>query len=814
MKRLLPEDRAGLLRLAPSDGLDDKAIGAARLRFGTNLIAEQPPGSVAKLFRDTAADPMIWFLLATSGLFGLIGKYTDMVILILAILPLFGMDIYLHHRTQASIEGLRNILASTANVVRNGLTLTVPAHDIVPGDLVSVEPGETIPADGIIVAGNRIQTEESSLTGEAYPVFKQPNSDSVNPGEISWAFAGTQLLTGNADIRVIFTGTDTIFGEIVRSAISGPTGTTRLQQEVARLVKVLLIMASGICVVLAGVRLWQGFGIVDAFLSAATLAVAAIPEEFPVVLTLFLGVGVYRLGRAGVLVRRGVAVENIGRVSVICSDKTGTITEGQLAFRGAYPAEGLNQARLLELAGLASRSDSGDPLDLAILGQTPSVADGWLRSHLFPFTEGRKRETSCWRDPQGAYLVATKGAPETILALCKVTETEKDAWFQSIRGLSSQGKKVIACAWQEADRDLLVEPSSEYRLAGLIGIGDPVRAGVKEAITEAQEAGIQVVMVTGDHADTAAAIAKEAGIPADALTILGDDLEAGLLQMNNEDLGKIGIVARATPSQKVLVVEAFKRLGKIVAVSGDGVNDAPALRSADIGIAMGLRGTRSAREVSAMVLMDDNFSTIVSAIREGRQLFLNLRMSFAFLLMVHLPLVSTAALIPFFGYPLLYLPVHIVWLELLIHPAAILGFQQATSGALLKNVDHNNGPFFTMKDWFVILATSSAIAVAVLAVFKITLGAGETVEHARALALVSLISSLAFLLLSIARPLTANVLVLAAMALGSSLFFAGVESAAALLHLHFLTLREWLLAVCIGGFPALGGRFFARQPRR
>lgn len=808
MKRVMPEDRVGLLRLAPSVGLDDAAIEAARLRFGTNLIAEQPPGSFAKLIRDTAADPMIWFLLVTSGLFGLIGQYTDMVILMVAILPLFGMDIYLHRRTQASIEGLRNVLASTANVLRNGITLLVPAQGIVPGDLVSVGPGETIPADGIIVAGERLQTEESSLTGEAYPVLKQPHHTSMPPGESSWAFAGTRLLTGNAEIRVIFTGADTIFGEIVRSAISGPTGPTRLQQEVARLVKALLIISSVICILLAGVRLWQGFGIIDAFLSAATLAVAAIPEEFPVVLTFFLGVGVYRLGRAGALVRRGVAVENIGRVSVICSDKTGTITEGRLTFQGSLPAEGLSQARLLELAGLACRTDSGDPLDAAILGQTTSVAEGWSRSQIFPFTEGRKRETSCWRNPQGIYLVATKGAPETILALCNLTESEKKAWFQSTRDLSSKGQKVIACAWQETDRDPLAEPASGYRLAGLIGIGDPVRAGVKEAITEALGAEIQVVMVTGDHADTAAAIAREAGFPADALTILGDDLEARLKQMNEEELGKIGIVARATPAQKVLLVEAFKRLGRIVAVTGDGVNDAPALRSADIGIAMGLRGTRSAREVSAMVLMDDNFRTIVSAISEGRQLFRNLRMSFAFLLMVHVPLVLTAALIPFFGYPLLYLPVHIVWLELLIHPAAILGFQHAADGGLLKKADHNNAPFFSKKDWLVILITGSAIAAAVLMIYIFSLSAGEVVIHARSMALVSLVSSLAFLLLSVSRSLSARVVVLSAAALATSLLFAGVEPVAALLHLHSLSWRDWLLAVCVGGIPALGGRIF------
>jgi len=797
--------------VAPSDGLDDAGTEAARQVFGPNLIAEQPAGTIAKLVRETVADPMIWFLLATSGIFGLTGQYTDMVILLVAILPLFGMDFYLHRRTQASIEGLRSVLATSANVLRNGRKLRVPSQDIFPGDLVFVAPGETFPADGVIVSGDLLQAEESSLTGEAYPVLKKPNGASTTPAETSWAFAGTRLLTGNAAVRVIFTGTDTIFAEIVDSVISGPTGPTHLQNEVARLVKALLFIATAFCILLAGVRLWQGFGVADAFMSAATLAVAAIPEEFPVVLTLFLGVGVYRLGRAGVLVRRAVAVENIGRVTVICSDKTGTITEGVLAFRESMPAEGLSESRLLELAGFASRADSGDPLDAAILTQMSPVAGEWTRSQTFPFTEGRKRETSMWHHPDGTILVATKGAPETILAICNLSASERDKWVQAIRELSSQGQKVIACAWQELGSDSQQEPDSNYRIAGLIGINDPVRVGVKAAITEAQGAGIQVVMVTGDHADTAKAIAKEAGIPDDKLTILGDDLEARLLEMTEVELKTLGVVARATPAQKVLLIEAFKRLGEIVAVTGDGVNDAPALRSADIGIAMGLHGTRSAREVSAMVLMDDNFRTIVSAINEGRQLFRNLRMSFAFLLMVHLPLVSTAALIPFLGFPLLYLPIHIVWLELLIHPAAILGFQHAANIGSLKNLEDNRGSLFSRRDWIVILATGSAISAVVLAIYVHSLNAGEVVGQARSMAMVTLISSFAFLIPTVARSLSAKVVTLAAMAIASTLLVAGIDQIAAMFHLDPLSWREWLFAACIGGIPAFGAHFLHAQ---
>lgn len=813
VKRNIPEDRDCLLKMGISENIGNAEAEVLRTRYGTNLIAEHPPGSIAGLVRDTAADPMIWFLLGTSGLFGFLGQHADMAILLMAILPLVGMDFYLHRRTQASIEGLRSVLASTANVVRDGSVCGVAAEAVVPGDLVKVIAGESIPADGIIIAGDELQTEESSLTGEAYPISKSVHDGRTPPGEASWAFAGTRLLTGSADLRVIFTGTDTIFGEIVRSAVGGPPGRTPLQNAVGRLVRILLIASTVLCFLLAAVRLWQGFGPLDAFLSAATLAIAAIPEEFPVVLTFFLGVGVYRLARAKTLVRRSVAVENIGRVSVICSDKTGTITEGRLTYQGALPADGLTSDQLLELAAFASRKDSGDPLDIAIFEQAPSIAEDWSRTILFPFTEGRRRETACWRDRQGKRLVVTKGAPETILALCDISADMREDWNKATLQFSDQGQKVIACASKEQGDDPVDEPTNGFQFAGLIGISDPVRNGVREAVTEAIDAGIQVVMVTGDHPQTARAIANEVGIPADSLTILGDDLARELSRMGEDELKRLSVVARASPAQKVLLVEAFQGYGGIVAVTGDGVNDTPALRSADIGIAMGARGTRSAREVSAIVLMDDNFRTIISAISEGRQLFRNLRTSFAFLLMIHLPLVATAALIPFLGYPLLYLPAHIVWLELLIHPAAILAFQEGAVALSAEETARRDVSFFSAREWAVITGTGALIGAGVLVVFISTVGIGEPPEHARSMALVSLVLSLATLIILMARFRSVPASALAIAAAASSLVLVQWTPLAILLHLHPLPWNNWILAASIGAFLALGGLLFRRQAR-
>lgn len=808
MKLEVPPERMHLLSMPPHEGVTATQALEARRAFGPNLIAEHKRRSGVEIARDTAGDPMLWFLLLTSVLFAVLGQFTDAAVLLAAIVPLLGMDFYLHRRTQASIEGLTDVLAAEATALRDGNWQVLPASDIVAGDLVRVSAGESFPADGIIVNGDELQAEESSLTGEAFPVAKHAYVGAQALRDESWGFAGTRLLTGTAHVRVLLVGTDTLYGEVVRSVVQGPQERTPLQGAVAELVKLLLIGAIILCLMLAAVRLWQGFGWIDAFLSAATLAVAAIPEEFPVVLTFFLGVGVFRLAKQHALVRRAVAVENVGRVSAICSDKTGTITEGHLTFAAAWPTAGMTAEELLTIAYLASRDDSGDPLDLAILTQAPPAPHSFTRGKVFPFTEGRRRESSFWLRSDKAGILAVKGAPETILSLCEMPNDEMEHWLETVRAKSAEGNKVIACAWLDLEREPNAEPASGLNFAGLIGVTDPVREGVREAMAHAREAGIQVVMVTGDHAQTAVAIAKDAGLADAPVVIEGDQFEAEIGSDNK--LERLTVVARANPAQKVQVVRALQNTGRIVAVTGDGVNDAPALRAADVGIAMGIRGTRTAREVSQIVLMDDNFRTIIAAVAEGRQLFQNLRMSFAFLLMVHIPLVTTAAIIPLLGYPLLYLPVHIVWLELLIHPAAILGFQKATGGKFAKQAPRSKS-FFNGYEWAIVALTGTLVAIAILGIFAATMSAGETAEHARTMALTTLVVSLSFMLPVLSRGSTKTGWLVATCAVGSAYAFARIEALASLMHMHPLPVGQWIFAFALGALPAMGASFMWRK---
>jgi Ca2+-transporting ATPase len=817
-RRSIPVDRLGNL-LGSDQGLTAEELAARRSLFGFNDIVEAPPARWADLIRDTARDPMIWFLLGTSLLFAFLGEYTEAVILLLALVPLASMDAYLHRRTQASTQGLASRLAARAKVLRDGATTEVPARDLVPGDLALLAPGELFPADGLIVAGTELQADESALTGEAYPVRKQPIDPKALPGgdvdERHWAFAGTRLLTGQAHLRVTHTGGETLYGEIVRSALAGAHARTPLQTAIGGLVAILLIAALIVCVALAAIRLLQGHGLIDAFLSAVTLAVAALPEEFPVVFTFFLGVGVFRLARRQALVRRAVAVENIGRITCICSDKTGTLTEGRLVLAHREPVPGGSPEALVRLAAIAARGDSGDPLDRALVDAAgPS---DFRRLATFPFTEDRRRETAVARMPDGRCLAVVKGAPETVLRMCRLEDVEAAGWRQKIEGFAATGHKVIACAAQPLDEASWPggEPDRGYAFEGVLAFEDRVRPGVKEAVQACQAAGIRVIMVTGDHPATAEAIAREIGMGGASPVVMMGDQAARPRAMRWEGAD---VIARAIPSQKLELVRDLQAAGEIVAVTGDGVNDVPALQAADIGIAMGGRGTRSAREVAAIVLLDDNFRTIVRAIAEGRQLFRNLQLSFAYLLMVHIPLVLSAAIIPLAGYPLLYLPIHIVWLELIIHPTALLVFQELPTTAELMPVQrHAESRFFGIGSWLAIGTVGALITATVVFGYDFALGGGGDVEHARAMALVALIVAGATITatLSSLSSWAARVVVLASLASLGALV--QIPTLASLVHLRPLHLNDWALAIAGGAAAGILSGLVGltiRKPRR
>ncbi len=808
---------ARLLRADPG-GLSSAEARTRQATYGPNIIAQTYRPGWRALLTETAKDPMIWFLVLTAMLYFAIGERLEGATLLVALAPLVAMDGFLHWRTQASTAALGQRLAKTAEVLRNGLRVELLASELVPGDIVLLHSGGTVPADGAIVTAAGLQLDESALTGEAYPVPKIARpwahlAAEVSVPEESWVSAGTRVLTGNGLLRVGYTGGDTTYAGIIALA-SGRAERTPLQQSISSLVSGLLAAAAVLCLTLAFVRLRQGYGLLDAVVSAATLAVAALPEEFPVVFTVFLGVGAYRLARRQALVRRAVSVENIGRVTVICSDKTGTITEGRLRVHEVVPASGTTSDEVLTMAALAARSDSGDPIDDALFAIVPKakIADFGSRIRVHPYTEDRRCEVALWRHHKST-VAATKGAPESVLPMTTLSASELARWHEAVAALAHAGLKVLAVALrQEAPVEATAAPPERgFALMGLIGFADPVRPGVDRAVHECRHAGIRVIMLTGDHPATAQAVARAVG--------LGNG-EPRVVQATGGDPNwaakavDADVVARAHPAQKLALVRALQARGERVVVTGDGVNDVPALQAADVGVAFGGRGTESARENAAIVLLDDNFATLVGAIREGRQLFRNLQMSFVYLLVIHVPLVITATVIPLAGYPLLYLPVHIVWLELIIHPTAMLVFQATPPQGPLAPVGRSTRRgFFATGDWLFVILTGAAVTLSIIATYDRALA--TSTGHARAMAILVLVACSASLVVVLTRLATPVARVVATVTLAVSLLLVEVPFLASPLHLVPLHVDDLALSLIIATVCVLApGWLWTRRRQR
>lgn len=795
-------------------GLNAAEVAAQRSLYGTNDIVEVAGHPWVELFLDTIKDPMIWFLIGIGTIFLVIGERSDAITLFVAVLPLLFMDAFLHWRTQASTATLKGQLSSHIKVIRDAHEIEINSRELVPGDIVIVSSGVQLPADGIFEKASEIQVDESVLTGEAFPIAKKTTAldlfsltsqaDVKVPSE-TLGYAGTRILTGYGRLRVLFTGSQTAYGEIVQSVARMPHERTPLQKSIGRLVQFLVFAAIAFCFLLAGVRIYQGHGWLDALLSAATLAVAAMPEEFPLVFTFFLGVGIYRLAKNRALVRQAVSVENIGRITQICTDKTGTITLGSLKLTHLDATDNTSEELLLRTA-LAASSSHSDPVDMAIheLAKDKNI-NAPKRLQTIPFTEDRKRESDFIALSDEKNLVCLKGSPEIVLAMSNLTPDKKEQWLQRVSSWAKEGHKVIACAHIEVPAgQLSVEPESGYEFLGLLAFEDPARPEVAEAMSYCHDNGIRVLMITGDHPETAAAIARDAGLTNDDPHVISaednaEKFQESWLDKNPSFLKNINVVARCTPLQKLKIVTALKRAGELVAVTGDGVNDVPALKAADIGIAMGERGTRSAKEVSAIILADDNFRTIVNAIREGRQLFKNLAASFEYLLLMHIPLITIGAAIPLAGYPLVFLPVHIVWLELIIHPTALLSFQAPAKDH--ESIQANKGSFFSTSEFTVIILLGLIVAASMGSSFLSAVNEANNPEHGRAkvMAVLTLWSAAVSLYLTRFQSWVANVI--AALTALSTILLIQMSDSLRFLKLTPLHLPDWIEITAMLIFP-------------
>jgi Ca2+-transporting ATPase len=748
------------------------AEATARLKqYGPNELAEVEQHRWWTPILHAITDPMVLLLLASGVVYLLLQEYTDGIVLLIALLPIVAMDLLLEWRAERTLSRLRTLAAPVALVVRDGREQQIKSSALVPGDLVLLQEGDVISADGWVSEAVELQVDESALTGESVPVAKQQSrepSAGIRPHTeqaSSVAFAGTTVLTGHGYMEVTATGKKTEYGQIGTLIAATKSEVTPLQRLIARMFRILAILAGLFCLAVAALEVLHGHGWATALLAGISLGMAAIPEEFPIVFTLYLSLGVWRMARQQAMVRRLAGVETLGSTTVICSDKTGTITQGKLALDCLWTPElsepikihqgerSLTPCQLVALraARLSFTPASRDPLDRALCEALPFIATPRAPELLYeyPFITHERLAATVWRHkPEEEATVYAKGAWERIQALLDpaIPPAIIEGFQQMHAVLAGQGLRVLAIA-----RRTLQHPSGHRHQdlslltpLGLIGFMDPVRPEVPAALAECRQAGIRVLLLTGDHPHTALTIAREAGLgtPDEPLKVIsGQQIE----QASDQELGALlkthQVFARVLPAQKYRIVQALKKQGAVVAMTGDGINDAPALKAADVGVAMGQRGTQVARAAATIVLMNDNFATIVAAVREGRRIFENLRRAFGYLIAFHLPIVLTALLVPLLGAPLFLLPIHLVWLELLVHPTSALVFQgDAPDPDLMQRPPRRPAePLMRRLDALRVLLSGALLTTGVLLLYLLALQNGVSTPRARALAFTLLI---------------------------------------------------------------------------
>ncbi|MGD9700946.1 MAG: cation-translocating P-type ATPase [Acidimicrobiia bacterium] len=732
---------------------------AAR-RLAADGPNELPSAKKRNLFRqawDVVREPMLLLLSGAGTVNFLLAEPLDGIILMSFVVVVIGISIYQEHKTENALAALRDLSSPRALVVRDGHQVRIAGRDVVRGDCVLLVEGDRVPADAALLDGVNLSVDESALTGESVPVRKSSRSAPVEQADAGnddapimgapggdgtpWLFSGTLVVKGRGVALVAATGAGTELGRIGTALRTIEPERTPLQREIDRLVRVVAVIglsAAAIVVVVYGAV--RG-GWLEGLLAGIATAMAMLPEEFPVVLTVFLALGAWRMSQRHVLTRRSPVIETLGSATVICVDKTGTLTMNSMTARELVVG-GATRAlddrplpetfhTLAEFAVLASPVDPFDPMDKAFralggryLAHTEHVHADWQLVREYPLSEKLLALSHVWRSPDSSrFVVAAKGAPEAIGDLCHFGPDELGALTAQVETATARGQRVLAVArayFAQTEHLPAEQHDFEFEYLGLVGLHDPVRPGVADAVADCGRAGVRTVMITGDYPGTALAIAREIGLDHAAGCITGPELAV----MPDDELARrvrtVSVFARMVPEQKLQLIRALKTNAEIVAMTGDGVNDAPALRAADIGIAMGARGTDVARESAALVILDDDFASIAGGIRQGRGIFDNLRKAMSYIIAVHVPIIGMS-LVPLFAadWPLVLLPVQIAFLELIIDPACSVVFEaEQTDPAIMDQPPRPAGqPMFDRRVLTIATLQGVSVLAAVLAVY-------------------------------------------------------------------------------------------------
>ncbi len=754
--------------VSPS-GLSDADAAAALATHGLNELPSSKPRSLFGTILEVVREPMLLLLLACGGTYLLLGNAEEALILLIFVGVVIAITLYQERKTERALEALRDLSSPRALVIRQGQRQRIAGREVVPGDILVLSEGDRVPADALLLSAVNLSTDESLLTGESVPVRKQASAEDLamaRPGgeDLPFVFSGTLVVRGTGLAKAKATGAQTELGKIGKSLREQEQEPTLLQRDTRHMVRVLALVGLALCSLLV---VFYGLTRGDwlrGFLAALTLAMAILPEELPVVLTVFLALGAWRISQKRVLTRRVAAIEMLGAATALCVDKTGTLTMNQMSvaklFANGQAFDFSKQSAvvipeefhaLAEFAMLASQPDPFDPMDRAIrtlgdeaLQGTEHLHANWKVVREYPLAKSLLAISEVWTSPDNAKLIiATKGAPEAIADLCHMSGEDAAALNDIVAGMATDGLRVLGVAKAVGSPDSLPDQQHDFNFEflGLVALADPVRPAVPSAIRECQAAGIRVIMITGDYPGTALSIARQIGLDSPDGAITGPEVAAMEEAVLRDRVSRANVFARAVPEQKLQLVNALKANGEIVAMTGDGVNDSPALKASHIGIAMGQRGTDVAREAADLVLLDDDFSSIVQAVRLGRRIFDNLKKAMAYVFAIHVPIAGLSLCAVLFRWPLILEPIHIAFLELIIDPACSVVFEaeQEEADVMHRPPRPASEHLFNRQMIVTSLLQGTGVLAILLAIFGIALHRGQGANDARTLTFTCLV---------------------------------------------------------------------------
>jgi len=759
-------------------GLTQQEAEKRLIQYGFNELPSQKRQNIFSIFLNVLKEPMLLMLLGSGAIYLFLGELKDALMLLTFVFVVVGITFYQERKTERALDALKNLSSPRALVVRNGEHKSIFGRELVNDDIVILREGDRVPADALILSATNLLVDESLLTGESIAVRKSVwdgKTKSTHPGgeDLPFIYSGTMITQGRAVVQITSTGTNTEIGKIGKSLQTIEEEDTLLKKETGRIVKNFSIVGMVLCFIVIVLYVITKGSIIQALLAGITLGMAMLPEEFPVVLLIFLTLGAWRISQRKVLTRKTAAIETLGAATCLCVDKTGTLTLNKMRLDGVMVENEYFDTidneniilpekyhSLYEYAMLASQKIPFDPIEKEIklkgdkyLQNTEHIHANWSLIQEYPLSKELLALSQVWTSPnKKEYVIAAKGAPEAIAELCHFSGEQKKNLMNNIQIMSKKGLRVLGVAKSLYTKSTLpkIQHDYDFEFVGLIGFTDPIRSTIVQSVKECYSAGVRVIMITGDYPGTAQYIAVKIGLKNPDKFITGSEMRTLDHLQLREKIKEVNIFARVVPEQKLAIVNALKANGEIVAMTGDGVNDAPALKSAHIGIAMGERGTDVAREAADLVLLNDDFSSIVSAIRLGRRIFDNLKKSIAFILAVHIPIAGMSLLPVLFNMPIILFPAHIAFLELIIDPACSVVFESEKEEHNVMNRPPRElkQPLINRPTFILSLLQGLSILSIVFIVFLISLYYGLGEKEARTLAFMTIVFGNLMLIIS------------------------------------------------------------------